>query len=99
MNIFSERKAILYLLDQNTLYFVGRDIPKETDEMYDEIIPITYGTYYYEEADLTTKEKINMFFKNGKAFYKNNSLIFNAYFLLTFSILFFGILQNQKKHK
>lgn len=99
LNIFSERKAILYLLDQNTLYFVGRDIPKETGQVYDEIMPFTCGWYDYQDSEPSTKEKINMFFKNGKVFYKNNSLIFNAYFLLTLGILFFGILQNQKKLK
>lgn len=52
LNIFTARDAELYILDHNTMYFVGRDWnpnAKESEIDYDNLVIPDCGAGYYEE--------------------------------------------------
>ena len=87
LNIFSERGAQMYLLDNNTMYFVGRDWkpPSPDDLDIEDIIVMTCGVPFTEEAE--PKFNLQQFVQNLKSQFLQNKIIYSAYFIFVFVAL------------
>lgn len=93
LNIFEKRGAEMYLLDNNTMYFVGKDwSPIEESEIdFDNLVHFTCGSGYYNERDEQTfniRKELN----NLKFHFLQNKVIYSAYFLFfIFAVVSFTI--------
>src|SRR5690606_38037599 len=87
LNIFSERGAQMYLLDNNTMYFVGRDWkpPSPDDLDIEDIIVMTCGVPFTEEAE--PKFNLQQFVQNLKSQFLQSKIIYSAYFIFVFVAL------------
>ena len=90
LNIFTERDAELYILDNNTMYFVGRDWkpPSPDDEKLEplEMFYCTSGISYSEP-----EYNFSQIWDNLKTQFSQNEIIYSAYiifFLITIASIF-----------
>jgi len=102
LNIFSEQDAEMYILDHNTMYFVGRDWNPEV-EIYDNdeglpSLPLDYfGCKLILAGDYNEQNiNLNSFINNLKTQFLQNKIIYSAYGVL-FLVGIFYIYRKSKK--
>lgn len=94
LNIFSERGAQLYILDNNTMFFVGRDLPSEdiididcegppVEYLSEERIAKINKAFEANNKDLASQQ----IFDNLKTQFLQNKIIYSAYFIFVFVAL------------
>lgn len=91
LNIFNERDAELYILDNHTMYFVGRDwkppsVDDENLEPLDDMFYCTSGLSYSEP-----ESNFQQIWNNLKTQFSQNKIIYSAYiifFLITIASIF-----------
>lgn len=96
LNIFNEREAELYILDNNTMYFVGRDWEPKSEESEIDSLPFlicTSGNDYEEVSNF------EIFIKNVIQQFNQNKIIYNAYIFLFLLTIVSIILKNKKLPK
>lgn len=80
LNIFNEREAELYILDHNTMYFVGRDWDpneKKSEIYYEDLIIYQCSGGYFGGVDETENNKFILFIKSFKNHFNQNNIIYN----------------------
>ena len=88
LNIFNERNAEIYTLDNNTMYFVGRDWDpnaKESEIDNEDLIFYQCSGGYFGGVD-ETESKFRSFINSFKNQFNQNEIIYSAYiifFLIT----------------
>ena len=101
LNIFNERNAEIYTLNNNTMYFVGRDWDpnaKESEVDYDDLIFYQCSGGYFGGVD-ETESKFRSFINSFKNKFNQNEIIYSAYiifFLITIASIF---IRNKKLPK
>lgn len=98
LNIFTERDAELYILDHNTMYFVGKDWkPPSPDDENLEPLDMIYCTSGIN--DFETESSFQQIRDNLKTQFLQNKIIYSAYiifFLITIASIF---IRNKKLPK
>ncbi|HLV46770.1 MAG TPA: hypothetical protein VKY32_06995 [Flavobacterium sp.] len=96
LNIFSERGAQVYTLDNNTMYFVGRDwSPPSSDDLDIEgIFVMTCGVPPTEKAE--PKSTFPQIWENLKTQFSQNKIIYSAYIVFALIVLI-NFIQTKKK--
>ena len=98
LNIFNQREAELYILDNNTMYFVGRDWkpPSSDDEKLEplEMFYCTSGISYSEP-----ESNFSQIWDNLKIQFLQNKIIFSAYIILFLITIVSIDLKNKKLPK
>lgn len=109
LNIFNKRNAVMYALDDNTMYFVGKDWQPsfnkdEHDDANDVGLP-DLPLHYLEDrlilAGDFNEEKINVnsFNNNLKLKFNESKVIYSAYIILFFITIVSIFLKNKKLPK
>ncbi|MBA5793687.1 hypothetical protein H1R17_12640 [Flavobacterium sp. xlx-214] len=96
LNIFNEREAELYILDNNTMYFVGRDWEPKSEESEIDSLPFLICTSGYDHEEVSNFET---FIKNFKQQFNQNKIIYSAYIFLFLLTIVSIILKNKKLPK
>ena len=98
LNIFNEREAELYILDHNTMYFVGRDWkpPSPDDEKLEPMgmFYCTSGLSYSE-----SEPNFQQMWGNFKTQFNQNKIIYSAYIILFLITIVSIVLKNKKLPK
>lgn len=98
LNIFTERDAELYILDNNTMYFVGRDWkpPSPDDENLEplDMFYCTSGISYSEP-----ESNFSQIWNNLKRQFLQNKIIYGAYVVLFLIGIFFTYRKSKKLPK
>ena len=98
LNIFTERDAELYILDHNTMYFVGKDWkpPSPDDENLEplDMIYCTSGISYSE-----SETNFQLIWGDLKTQFSQNKIIYSAYIILFFITIVSIFLKNKKLPK
>ncbi len=98
LNIFNEREAELYILDHNTMYFVGRDWkpPSPDDEKLEPMgmFYCTSGLSYSE-----SEPNFQQMWGNFKTQFNQNKIIYSAYIFLFLITIVSIVLKNKKLPK
>lgn len=84
LNIFNEREAELYILDNNTMYFLGRDYKPVEISDDEEGLPspfIECGTIWANDIVNDEKTDIKSFINNLKTQFLQNKNIYSAYII------------------
>ena len=99
LNIFYERDAELYILDHNTMYFVGRDW-KPIKEDDPKIIPLECWTIWAND-NIVNEEKTNFksFINSLKAQFNQNKIIYSGYLVFVIVTILSIFLKNKKLPK
>lgn len=95
LNIFNKRNAEIYSLNNNTMYFIGRDWNPNQD-----VLPFC-GTIW-ENDIVDDREKTFDFirtFKNIKTQFNQNKIIYSAYIFLFLITIVSIVLKNKKLPK
>ncbi len=101
LNIFNERNVEIYTLDNNTMYFVGRDWDPNTKESEidnEDLIFYQCSGGYFGGVD-ETESKFISFINSFKNQFNQNKIIYSAYiifFLITIASIF---IRNKKLPK
>lgn len=86
LNIFSEREATTYTLNDKTIYFVGRDWrPPSPDDEILEPLPMFYCSSGI--SDFEPKFNLQQFVQNLKSQFLQSKIIYSAYFIFVFVAL------------
>ncbi|WLD22612.1 hypothetical protein NU10_07640 [Flavobacterium dauae] len=96
LNIFNEREAELYILDNNTMYFVGRDWDPNAKESEFDNLPFFTCTNGY---DYENTSDLDLFIKNFKEQFSQNKIIYIAYIIFFFITIVSIFLKNKKLPK
>lgn len=98
LNIFTERDAELYILDNNTIYFVGKDWkpPSPDDENLEplDMFYCTSGISYSEP-----ESNFSQIWNNLKRQFLQNKIIYGAYVVLFLIGIFFTYRKSKKLPK
>lgn len=98
LNIFNERNAEIYTLDNNTMYFVGRDWkpPSPNDEKLEplDMFYCTSGISYSEP-----ESNFQQVWSNLKTQFRENKIIYSSYIILFFITIVSIFLKNKKLPK
>lgn len=90
LNIFNEREAELYILDNNTMYFLGRDYKLVEISDDEEGLPspfIECGTIWANDIVNDEKTDIKSFINNLKIQFLQNKIIYSTYIIFVLLII------------
>lgn len=95
LNIFTERDAELYILDHNTMYFVGKDWkPPSPDDENLEPLDMIYCTSGIN--DFEPESSFQQFWDNLKNQFNQNKIIYSAYIIFILFTIVSIFLRNKK---
>lgn len=98
LNIFTQRDAEFYILDNNTMYFVERDWkpPSPNDEKLEplDVFYCTSGISYSEP-----ESNFQQVWSNLKTQFRENKIIYSSYIILFFITIVSIFLKNKKLPK
>ena len=99
LNIFNEREAELYILDHNTMYFVGRDWDpnaKDSEIDFEDLVFLDCSGW---SNDVEDNNNLKSFINNLKTQFNQNKIIYSAYGALFLAGIFYIYRKNKKLPK
>lgn len=102
LNIFTERDAELYILDNNTMYFVGRDWDPNTKESeidYEDLIFYQCSGGYFGGVDETENSNFRSFINSFKNQFNQNKIIYSSYIIFVLLTILSIFIKNIKLPK
>lgn len=96
LNIFTERDAELYILDNTTMYFVGRDWDPNAKELEFDDLPFFTCTSGYDYEEISD---FKLFTDTLKTQFSQNKIIYRAYVVLFLITIISIFLRNKKLPK
>jgi len=102
LNIFNERNAEIYTLDNNTMYFVGRDWDpnaKESEIDYEDLIFYQCSGGYFGGVDETENSNFRSFINSFKNQFNQNKIIYSSYIIFVLLTILSIFIKNKKLPK
>lgn len=102
LNIFNERNAEIYTLDNNTMYFVGRDWDpnaKESEIDYEDLIFHQCSGGYFGGVDETENSNFRSFINSFKNQFNQNKIIYSSYIIFVLLTILSIFIKNKKLPK
>nr|WP_298005224.1 hypothetical protein [uncultured Flavobacterium sp.] len=98
LNIFNEREAQMYILDHNTIYFVGRDWkPPSPDDEKLEPLSMIYCTSVI--IDFESESNFHQIWGNLKTQFNQNKIIYSGYLVLVIVTILSIYIKKKKLQK
>lgn len=102
LNIFNERNAQMYALDNSTMYFVGRDWDpnaKESEIDYEDLIFYQCSGGYFGGVDETENSNFRSFINSFKNQFNQNKIIYSSYIIFVLLTILSIFIKNKKLPK